>query len=101
MNEMWRDLKSRWEAYRESRGLFSAGNRAFKRGEFEAAAALYAQTLEKDEDHNLARFNLGLALYKSGSRREARAQWKIVLERVEGKNEYLAEQTRIMLRQFG
>lgn len=43
-----------------------AGNRAFRRGEVEAAVAAYRRALERRPDDEIVRYNLGTALLREG-----------------------------------
>ncbi len=86
---------------RAARAHEQRGNALYQNGEFDAAASDYQAALELDPDRPLTLFNLGLALYKSGHKMEARRAWETALALTEGRNAYLEEQTRIMLRQFG
>ncbi len=85
----------------QARGHARRGHRLYQRSEFDGAIAEYEQSLERLPDQPLVAFNLGLALYKAGRKAEARVRWQAVLAQAETKQPYLAEQARIMLRQFG
>ena len=86
---------------RQARAHARRGNGLYQRGDFEGAVAEYQEALRLAPDLPLTLFNLGLALYKTGRKGEARKSWEEALALSEGRNDYLAEQTRIMLRQFG
>lgn len=73
----------------------------FRQGDFAAAAAAYADALSLRPALAVVRLNLGLALYKSGRKREGRDEWRTVLAQVEDTDAYLTEQVQILLRQFG
>jgi tetratricopeptide (TPR) repeat protein len=73
----------------------------YKQGRFADSIPLYRESLELRPNQPVVHFNLGLALYKSGKKREGRAEWQSVLELTDGKKPYLHEQASIMLRQFG
>lgn len=92
-----RMLQSRFAARAHAR----RGHRLYQNSDFDAAVAQYEQSLHARPDQPLIAFNLGLALYKSGRKAEARACWQAVLAQTESVQPYLAEQARIMLRQFG
>lgn len=87
---------------RESSRFLREGNRLYQKGDFEQAAAAYRSGVDVDPDRLVLRFNLGLALYKGGRKADGREEWKRVLEGArKAENAYMAEQTEIMLRQFG
>ncbi len=90
-------LRNRLQARSHAR----RGHRCYRQNEFDAAVAEYEQSLECLPSQPLIAFNLGLALYKAGRKAEARARWQEVLAQAEPGQPYLAEQARIMLRQFG
>ena len=75
-------------------------SRLFREGQFEEACAAYRRALAMRPSDPILRMNLGLALYKSGKRREARDEWKAAKEDAKS-NAYLSEQIAILLRQFG
>lgn len=90
-------LQSRFAARAHAR----RGHRHYQNSDFDAAIAEYEQSLHACPVQPLIAFNLGLALYKAGRKADARARWQAVLAQTEGAQPYLAEQARIMLRQFG
>ncbi len=92
-------LRAWWHSRRHARAHARRGHRLYQQGDFDGASAAYAQSLEYQPAQPLVEFNLGLALYKAGRKPEARARWQAVLDETD--NPYLAEQARIMLRQFG
>ena len=92
-----RALQNRLEARAHAR----RGHRFYQQSEFGQAIAEYEQSLERQPDQPFVAFNLGLALYKAGRKADARARWQAVLAQTEHAQPYLAEQARIMLRQFG
>jgi tetratricopeptide (TPR) repeat protein len=85
---------------RESSRLLRDGNRLYQNGQFADAADSYRRAAEIDPERLVLRFNLGLALYKAGEKREGRAEWEAVRDLARGRNDYMAEQAEIMLRQF-
>lgn len=89
-------LQSRLRARAHAR----RGHRLYQGSDFDAAIAEYEQSLALRPGQPLIVFNLGLSLYKAGRKAEARAQWQAVLALAEAQQPYLAEQARIMLRQF-
>lgn len=101
MTSVSESLWLRFRAYRQAQQYLKRGNRAFQKGDFDAAITAYEEALRNVPRLPLARYNLGMALYKCGRRLEGRAQWERLLGEVEGKNAYLEEQVRIVLRQFG
>lgn len=94
-------LRFVWQQRLQARGHARRGHRLYRQSEFAGAVAAYEQSLECLPDQPLIAYNLGLALYKAGRKAEARARWQDVLAQTEIHNPYLAEQARIMLRQFG
>lgn len=76
-------------------------DKLFHQGYFDAAADAYTDALALRPALAVVRLNLGLALYKSGHKRQGREEWQTVLVQVEGRDDYLAEQVQILLRQFG
>jgi len=94
-------LRSVWRFRLRARGHARRGHRFYQQSEFIQAIAEYEQSLECLPDQPLVAFNLGLALYKAGRKAEARVRWQAVLAQTEAQQPYLAEQARIMLRQFG
>ena len=82
----------RWE--RQARALYA-------RGEFALSAEAYQESLRLRPGRAVALMNLGLALYKDDRRREGREVWTQALAAAEGRNPYVEEQVRILLRQFG
>ena len=76
------------------------GNRCLRRRDFAGAAEAYEQALTLRPNAHVVRFNLGIALYKAGRKREGREAWQAVLDALGDSKPYLAEQCRIMLRQF-
>jgi Flp pilus assembly protein TadD len=95
------DLMDRVRRRRESGRLLRRGNKLYQRGDLAAAAQSYREAVTCDPHRAVLRFNLGLVLYKLGEKAAARAEWQTALDLTEGKSPYLAEQCRIMLRQFG
>lgn len=75
-------------------------NVLYQKSEFAEAAEIYRQAVDVEPGRLVTRFNLGLALYKSGRKREGRAEWETVRTQAQGKNAYMVEQAEIMLRQF-
>ena len=101
MSQLFSNLFAVLSRRRAARAHERRGNALYQNGQFEAAAADYQAALELAPDRPLTLFNLGLALYKSNHKIEARRAWETALALTEGRNAYLEEQTRIMLRQFG
>jgi tetratricopeptide (TPR) repeat protein len=81
--------------------FMAQGNKFYKRDEMPKAIEAYRLSIEADASMAVVHYNLGLALYKTGSRLDARAEWQIALKLTDGRNAYLHEQTKILLRQFG
>ena len=73
----------------------------YQKGSFQEAVVLYREAVETEPDRPVLRINLGLALYKGGSKREGRAEWETARDLAQGKNAYMVEQVEILLRQFG
>lgn len=94
-------LRHAWESRRRARAHARRGQGLYQKSDFTGAIAEYEQSLEWRPDQPLIAFNLGLALYKAGRKTDARARWQAVLAQAETDNPYLAEQARMMLRQFG
>lgn len=101
MSQLFSSLFAALGRRRKSLAHERRGNALYQQGEFEAAASEYKAALQLDPDRPLTHFNLGLALYKSNHKTEARRAWEAALALAEGRNAYLGEQSRIMLRQFG
>lgn len=99
--DIFSKVRERVRRRRESNGHLKRANALYQATEFTAAAEHYRAAVEYEPDRAVLRYNLGLALYKSGERAAGREEWKRVVELSEGKNAYLAEQARILLRQFG
>jgi tetratricopeptide (TPR) repeat protein len=89
-------LKQYFEAWRSEK----RGAQLYGQAEFAAAADAYLRATALRPGHALNYYNLGLALYKAGRRKEGREAWERGLELVRGQNAYLEEQFRIVLRQF-
>lgn len=89
-------IRRRMHAYVVS----NSGNRLYQQTDYSGAIECYRDSLLSVPDAAVVRFNLGLALYKNGERRDARTEWERVLELTEYRNPYLHEQCEIMLRQF-
>jgi len=85
---------------RQANRLLRAANALYQSASFAEAVALYQQAVDCEPDRAVLRYNLGLALYKSGRKREGRAEWERTRELAAGKNAYLVEQVEILLRQF-
>ena len=85
---------------RRANGLMRQANAFYQKGSFSEAAEIYRQAVNVEPNRAVLRFNLGLALYKSGRKREGRAEWEQVRELAKGTNAYMLEQAEIMLRQF-
>ena len=81
--------------------LLRIANRLYQKADFAEAAVAYQQAVDVEPDRAVLRYNLGLALYKGGKKREGRAEWERARELAQGKNVYLVEQVEILLRQFG
>jgi len=75
-------------------------NVLYQKGSFSEAVEIYRQAVDIEPTRPVLRFNLGLALYKSGKKREGRAEWEQVRDLARGSNAYMVEQAEIMLRQF-
>jgi len=75
-------------------------NALYQKGNFGESVDIYRQAVDIEPTRPVLRFNLGLALYKSGKKREGRAEWEQVRELARGNNAYMVEQAEIMLRQF-
>lgn len=100
MASIFAALTAAWKDKQAAGKRFRAGNRFYQQGKFEDAVREYSEAVTLAPALPLARINLGLALYKSGRKREGREQWQHALALVEGKNSYLTEQVKILLRQF-
>jgi Flp pilus assembly protein TadD len=86
---------------RRARERLAAGNKAYQALDYDLAAVAFREAIELGFGSPVARINLGLALYKGGHRREAKAEWESALALVDrGRRPYLEEQVRILLRQF-
>lgn len=101
MSQLFSSLFATLGRRRLARAHERRGSDLYQSGEFEAAAMEYRAALGLDPDRALTHFNLGLALYKGNQKTEARRAWEEALALAEGRNAYLEEQARIMLRQFG
>lgn len=101
MTSVSESLWLRFRTYRQAQQYLKRGNRAFQKGDLPAAVSAYEEALRHVPSLSLARYNLGMALYKDGRRLEGREHWQRLLAEVQGKNAYLEEQVRIVLRQFG
>ena len=75
-------------------------NKYYQQKQFAEAIAEYQAAIAIRPGLRVARFNLGIALYKAGRKREARTEWEMVVKLARGNNPYLVEQAEIMLRQF-
>lgn len=64
-------------------GEFERGNRHYRAGEYEAAAAAYRAAIEGGDDRPVVHYNLGTALLRLGRHEEARRQFDAALESVE------------------
>lgn len=87
--------------YFQARALQRSADAFYRQGQFAEAVAAYQDVLRLRPNAATIRLNLGLALYKSGRKREGRDEWRTVLAQVENTNSYLTEQVQILLRQFG
>lgn len=94
-------LRQTWHDQQQARAHARRGHRLYQKSDYAGAAGEYEQSLSVRPEQPLVSFNLGLALYKAGRKADARARWQAVLAQAETTNPYLAEQARIMLRQFG
>lgn len=101
MSQLLSNLFASLSRRRQARAHARRANGLYQQGEFEAAIREYQEAQRLDPDDALTLFNLGLACYKAGRKADARKNWEAALALVEGRNAYLEEQTRIMLRQFG
>jgi len=101
MSQLLSNLFAALGRRRQSLAHERRGNGLYQRGEFEAAIVEYRAALDLDPERPLTHFNLGLALYKSNHKTDARRAWEATLALAGGNNAYLEEQARIMLRQFG
>lgn len=100
MRSIFAALTAAWKNKQAAGKHFRTGNRLYQQGKFEDAAREYSEAVTLSPSFPPARINLGLALYKGGRKREGREQWRHALALVEGKNPYLTEQVKILLRQF-
>lgn len=94
---LWQTLRRRRLARRQAR----LGARCYAQGRLPESIAAYEQALALEPDAPPVLINYGLALYQAGRKGEARATWQRTLVLTETMRPYLAEQVRILLRQFG
>ncbi len=97
LRNLWHALRRRRLAHRLAR----RGARLYAQGRLPESVAAYQEALELQPDAPPMLINFGLALYQSGRKGEARAAWQRALALTEATRPYLAEQARILLRQFG
>ena len=77
------------------------GAKLYGQSQFSAAADAYLRATDLRPNRVLNYYNLGMSLYKAGDRKRAREVWQRGLAIAEGRNAYIEEQLRMVLRQFG
>lgn len=90
-------LRRRLDAARHAR----RGRAHYRAGLNAEAADEYVQAVALCPGSPILHLNSGLALYAAGRRQDARAAWQTALALAEEDKPYVAEQARILLRQFG